>query len=130
MERHEVEEYRSEYEEWEKKYSPEFLEYGEEGDANFTKAQNTPNEFVWTNHGTCEDEAVSAGFHFFGDPPSCCWNTYGWYISKVSSGNTGTYESYKSSAFAKCECYVEETEEGKPGCETCEGDGWYTAYFD
>ena len=129
----EAEGYRSEYENWFKEYSPmEFLEYGKQGDENFLKAQDTPNEFVWTSHGTCEDAQTSAGFHFFGDPARCCWDTYGWYISKVSSGNTSSdsYEAYKESFYGQCKCYNEETEEGKPDCETCDGDGWYTEDFD
>ena len=132
LQRDYVEGYKEKYQEWLAKYSPEFLEYDEEGGTNFLKAQSTPNEFVWTEHGTCEDTMVSAGFKFFGDPPRCCWDTYGWYISEVSSENTSPddYESYRTSMYAECECYVEETEEGKEGCEDCDGTGWMTYYFD
>jgi len=133
MDKDYIQEFREEYEQWSKKYSPlEFLEYGEEGDENYLKAQNTPWEFVWTNHGTCEDDMVTAGFHFFGDPPSCCWSTYGWFVSKVSSGHTSdeSYESYYDSRYGECECYNEETEEGKEDCEDCYGEGHRTYYFD
>ena len=128
----EMEGYRQDYNNWLKEYEPEFLEYDTEGGPNFLKAKSTPNEFIWTAHGTCEDDQVSAGFHFFGDPVRCCWDTYGWYISKVSSGNTSPddYEVYRESFYGQCKCYNEETEEGKPDCETCDGDGWYTEYFD
>ena len=74
---------------------------------------------------------VSSGFHFFGDPPRCCWDTYGWHISKTSSGNSeDDYEAYKESFYCECECYDEETESGKERCEICYGDGWKTEYFD
>jgi hypothetical protein len=130
--REDIKEYQKEYEEWYEKYSPEFLEYDGENGPNFLKAKNTPNEFVWTDHGTCEDNMVSAGFHFFGDPARCCWDTHGWYISEVSSGNTSTddYEAYKVNMYAECECYNEETEEGTPDCQECYGDGWRTYWFD
>jgi hypothetical protein len=133
MVRDDLNQSRSEYEAWFKTYSPmEFFEYdGEEGD-NFSKVKRTPNQFVWTAHATCENEAVSAGFHFFGDPPSCCWNTFGWYVSEVSSDNMSPedFESYQSSFYCECECYNEETEEGSPDCAECDGEGWRTHYFD
>ena len=130
--REDIKEYQEEYEGWLAKYSPEFLEYDGENGTNFLKAKNTPNEFVWTDHGTCEDNMVSAGFNFFGDPARCCWDTHGWYISEVSSGNTSPadYEAYKVSMYAKCECYNEETEEGVPDCKECYGEGWMTYWFD
>jgi len=133
MQKDDVTKYHKEYEAWEKEYSPmEFLEYDGEGGENYLKAQNTPNEFVWTDHGTCEDNMVSAGFHFFGDPARCCWDTHGWYISKVSSGNTSIdhYESYRSSYHAECECYKEETDSGDENCEDCGSSGWRTYWFD
>jgi hypothetical protein len=133
MQKDDVTKYHKEYEAWEKEYSPmEFLEYDGEGGENYLKAQNTPNEFVWTDHGTCEDNMVSAGFHFFGDPVRCCWDTHGWYISKVSSGNTSIdhYESYRSNYYAECECYKEETDSGDENCEDCWSSGWRTYWFD
>jgi hypothetical protein len=133
MQRDSLKSYEAEYAAWENEYSPmEFFEYDGENGENFTKVKSMPNEFVWTAHGTCDGDMVSAGFHFFGSPPSCCWDTYGWYVSKVSSGNMSPqdFESYKTSYYCECECYDEDTEEGSPECEKCDGEGWLTHYFD
>jgi hypothetical protein len=133
MNRDSLEQHRQAYNNWEQKYSPNtFLEYDGPDGANFNTAKNTPNEHVWTEHGTCEDPMITAGFHFFGEPVRCCWDTYGWYITETSSGNTNPddYESYKTGMYAECECYNEETETGNENCQQCEGQGWTNYYFD
>lgn len=124
--------YKQAHDDWQSKYSPEWLEYDKEGGPNFLRAKSTPNEFVWTAHGTCEDAMITSGFKFFGDPPRCCWDTFGWYISKISSGNTteDKYESYRLSMYTECDCFNDETEEGKLDCNNCSGEGWITHWFD
>jgi len=125
--------HRKAYRDWERKYEPlEFYDYDGVDGENMKKVQTIPNEYVWTAHATCDNEQVSAGFHFFGDPPSCCWSTFGWYVSKTASRNktTDDFEAYNSSYYCECKCFNEETEEGNPDCELCEGEGWRTHYFD
>lgn len=124
-------EYKEIYKEWLEEYGPfEYIEYdGPEG-PNHLKVKEMDTEYVWTAHGTCEDDSVSNGYNFFGDPPRCCWSTYGWYVSKRQHPKDDFY-SVRESFYTHCECNPDgENDEGTPDCEKCEGEGFLTYYFD
>jgi len=124
-----VEDYREWYEEW-------FNEYGtgqwlDKTDENWGVIQQVDPHLVWTAHSTCEDEMVTNGAHLF--QGSCCWTTFGWYISdKPWEGTEDTYISQKTSAYISCQtCNPDGEEESiDPECLECEGDGYVHHYFD
>lgn len=130
-----AEDYQEEYDAWREDYEiGEFIEYSEE---NWEKVQKMDPRYVWTNHGTCEDEMVTNGAKLFSG--RCCWDTYGWYVANAPWGSGSKtdedyFESVKATAYLSCEtCNPDgegEEEDFDPECEKCEGEGYVHHYFD
>jgi len=129
-------EYAEQRKQWEKSYKPvKFVEYSAE---NYKNMKSQDPRYVWTEHDTCDGSYLTAGFHFFGDPPFCCWTTFGWHIAEVASISEDTVVT---SAFIPCSvCNPDGEGDGDPNCEgpeipegadggECE-DGWVQWYFD
>lgn len=121
-----VEEYQEEYNDWVKKYRPvKFVEYSPE---NLKLMEKQDPRYVWTDHDTCEDSMLTSGFHFYGDPPRCCWSTHGWHIVEVA--NEAEYDTVNVSAYLPCKCYNEDEDTWDEECKECEGEGHINHYFD
>ena len=130
MSKEKLAEVKAEYDEWFKKHSPMiFLENDGEGGDNFKLAESAVFGRVWTNHGTCESERVTAGFHMFNSVCGC-WDVYGWWLTEEDFGNTDEYESYDTCFSCECDCVVGESGEASDGCLECDGSGIITHYFD
>ena len=120
------EDYQELYNDWVKQYRPvKYLEYTQE---NLELIKKQDESHVWTDHDTCEDSQLSAGFHFFGDPPRCCWVTHGWHITEIA--HSGEFERVNVSAYLPCECYDNENDSWNEDCDKCDGEGHINHYFD
>lgn len=118
------------YEQWYKDFSPMYyIEYDSENGPAMQKAKMINPRMIWTAHGTCENDQVSAGFMFFGDPPRCCWTTYGWYVSQKAWREEMSVET---AYYTWCDqCNPEgENDEGNADCKECEGEGHVNYFFD
>jgi len=121
-----AEQYQEAYNDWVKTYRPvKFVEYSAD---NLELMKKQDPRYVWTDHDTCENSKLSAGFHFFGDPPSCCWVTHGWHIVEVAHGDY--YDDVDISAYLPCECYDSHQDEWNAECNKCDGEGHIQYYFD
>ena len=122
------------YEAWSDVYGPfEVIEFDFEGGPNFLRAKALDGLYLWTHHGTCEDSLVTGGFHFFGDPASCCWDTYAWLLASVPRDeDEDPNVQFNTSFYGECVCFDVEFEVGDPDCVVpgCEGEGWVRHYFD
>lgn len=79
---------------------------------------------VWTQHGTCENEQISNGFHIFGycqltgnKPSGCgCYQSYCYYVAKKPYD--GNYESAYVERYLPCTvCNLDGESEGDPNCK-------------
>jgi hypothetical protein len=116
------------WDEWAEKYKPiknpfrhdqeevMFETYGEELDF----VRNRGNEYIWTWSQGDQCDIISAGYHFV--------NRLGYYITEVPWTNEHDY--CLLSEEIECECYDDETCEGKPDCDKCEGYGLITKYVE
>jgi hypothetical protein len=93
-----------------------FETYGEEVDY-VTKADN---KHVWTWIQGDMSDLIVAGYHYV--------NRLGYYITEVPWDDE--YDYALLSVETECECYDEETGEGKDECPECEGYGLVTKYVD
>jgi hypothetical protein len=126
----EFETYRKDYALWAETYKPEFVEFDKEGGPNWEKVKALPEEFVWTEYGTPQDNRIAAGFHFFGDDPLEDWPTFGWHISKISNGYPKVKQiEILAGLYSECDCYDEDTEEGNSDCGECGGEGHRDYFF-
>ena len=111
-------------------YSP--VEY-EVNDENRELLKSIDPKFVWTAHSTCEDDFISPGFLEF-SPSSCCWRECSWYVSNIQWKSDESSEWITVSHGFPCpECNPNNDEdiyEGKPECEICYGEAFYTYYAD
>jgi len=116
---------KSIYRGWQEKHAPEFIEGTEE---NFVLVTAMNKKMVWTAHSTCDSEQLTPGAHWFND--SCCWDTFGWYVSKTPWTDKGFYVDTSWTGFC-IECNEDgEGAEIDPECTTCEGEGTITEYLD
>lgn len=129
---------RDEFTDWQEEYGiGEFLENTAE---NRAKLEQMDPHLLWTDHGTCEDEQVTAGYHIFSEH-SCCWDNYGWYIASIPwvGDVDSTHISYKVGAYLPCpscnpdgesEDHVDDCpgDEEFPDCEC--SDGHINYYWD
>lgn len=125
--------YQNWYNEWVETYGITSEGYLENTPENWEKVQALDPKYVWTSHGTCEDEMVSNGPKMF--TGSCCWDTYGWFVAKNPwVGNEDTYISEKATAYLPCETCnpdgLAEEDEYNPECSECEGEGYVNHFFD
>lgn len=115
--------------EWEEKYKPipnpfkdyqdqlMFETYGEEYEFVKTKIDS---QQVWTYVDGDMSSLIMAGFGIV--------NRIGYYVTEIPWEDSMDYVLL--SVEEECECYDEETCEGKPDCELCEGYGLVTKYVD
>ena len=115
--------------EWEAKYKPipnpfvkspdqlMFETYGEEYEFVKTKIDS---QQVWTYVDGDMSSLIMAGFGIV--------NRIGYYVTEIPWEDSMDYVLL--SVEEECECYDEETCEGKPDCELCEGYGLVTKYVD
>lgn len=115
--------------EWEAKYKPianhlvkspdqlMFETYGEE--LEFVKSKIDSNQ-VWTYADGDMSSFIFAGFGIV--------NRLGYYVTEIP-WETGD-EFILLSEEVECECYDEESGEGKEDCTECEGYGLVTKYVD
>lgn len=130
MEDYTAADYQKAWNDWHEKYEiGEYIDYSE---SSWDRVQKMDPHFVWTSHGTCEDNEITSGARLYNG--SCCWTTHGWYIANVpwSGDPDDTYESIKSDIYLPCEsCNADgEEEDIDPECELCEGEGYVHHYFD
>ena len=116
------------WDKWEAKFKPiknemvadpdqqMFETYGEELD--FVCTQD--NKYVWTWIQGDMSDLIVAGYHYV--------NRLGYYITEVPWDDE--YDYALLSVEEECECYDEETGEGKDECPECEGYGLVTKYVD
>ena len=116
------------WDKWEEKFKPiknhlvndpdqqMFETYGEEVDY-VTKADN---KYVWTWIQGDMSDLIVAGYHYV--------NRLGYYITEVPWDDE--YDYALLSVEIECDCYDEETGEGKDECPECEGYGMVTKYVD
>jgi hypothetical protein len=116
------------WQKWEDKFKPTknhfhsdpdetmFETYGEEVEF-VTKADN---KYVWTWIQGDMSDLIVAGYHYV--------NRLGYYITEVPWENE--YDYALLSVEVECECIDQETFEGKPDCQECEGYGMITRYVD
>ena len=115
------------WQEWENKFKPIknhfrdpqheeiiFETYGEE--LEFVKSQDP--RYVWTNIQGDMSDLIVAGYAYV--------NRLHYYITEVPWENEDDYALL--SVEVECECYDEESGEGKPDCIECEGYGLVTNY--
>lgn len=125
----ELEEYEKNYNDWVETYKPkEFIEYSHE---DYEKLQSHDEKYIWTNHGTCEEEQFTNGCHEY--KSNCgCWDNFGWWICENPwEGNSASL--FISTEYrGECpECNADASEENiNPDCEECEGSGYVQIYFD
>ena len=121
-----AEDYQDDWDNWYKDY--EVYEFLENSEDNWEKVQQMDEHLVWTDHSTCEEPRVSAGASMFKN--SCCWETYGWYISKKPWDEEFLY--VYTGAYLPCpKCNADGEGDGDPDCdeEDCE-DGYIHYWFD
>lgn len=114
--------------EWKGKYHPiknhfgsdphqdSFETYGEEWE--FVKSQDPKYVWTWIQGDMCE--LIIAGYHHDG--------RLGYYITELPWEDEHRYALL--SAEVECECYDEETGEGKEDCDECEGWGYVTKHLE
>lgn len=127
----EHQDYIDAHNEWLQTYGPlDFVEYSSEEYERLQSEVDT--HYVWTHHGTCENERYSNGLHEFNS--ACgCWQVFGWYISETPwEGDEDTYLSIDAEWSGPCEtCNLDgEDENIDPDCPECDGDGYTQDYFD
>ena len=88
--------------------------YGEEVEY----IQNYDPKYVWTYVTGDMCDLIIAGYHYV--------NRLGYYITENPWDNEDT--TVLLSVERECECYDEETGEGKEDCQLCEGYGLKTEY--
>ena len=91
-----------------------FETYGEE--VEFVQAQDP--RYVWTNVQGDMSDLLVAGYHYV--------NRLGYYVTEVAWEDD--MDTVLLSVEIECECYDEETGDGKPDCQNCEGYGLKTEY--
>ena len=125
----EIDAMNEEYAEWQKKYK--VGEYLDNSPENWKKVQSMDPAYVWTNNSTCEEEMISNGVHDY--TGSCCWQTFGWYISEIPCPTDENPFIATSIAVLCLSCNPEadeDKEDGEPDCEACGGTGYATYYAD
>jgi hypothetical protein len=116
---------KSIYKGWKERYAPEFIE---ESGENFAIVKSMDPKKVWTAHSTCDSEQLTPGAHWFNN--SCCWDTFGWHISKVSWRAENNYIDTLWSGPCP-ECNSEDDNDGvSTDCESCRGDGFTEVSLD
>jgi hypothetical protein len=110
-------------EQWEKIYKPitnlitneglSFETYGEELD--YVASHDTRN--VWTEMDGDNGVYIVNGFHYV--------NRIQYYVTE-EAWNEGDDITITVCEYVTCSCYNEETQEGNPDCDECNGDGNYT----
>ena len=124
-----LEEAQAEYKSWEENYEPkDFIEYTHEA---YEKFKEHDPKYVWTNHGTCENEQLTNGCQEYNSVCGC-WDNHGWWVCKNPwEGEPMTM--YVSTEY-RGECPVcnsgANDENIKPDCEECEGSGYIQVYLD
>jgi hypothetical protein len=93
-----------------------FETYGEEVEF----IQKADNKYIWTYLQGDMSDLICAGYHYV--------NRLGYYISSIPWENEDDYVLL--SVQKECECYDEETGEGKEDCLECEGYGMITEYVE
>lgn len=93
-----------------------FETYGEEVEF----VQKADNKYIWTYLQGDMSDLICAGYHYV--------NRLGYYISSIPWENEDDYVLL--SVQKECECYDEETGEGKEDCLECEGYGMITEYVE
>jgi hypothetical protein len=80
----------------------------------------TDSKYIWTWIQGDMSDLIVAGYHYV--------NRLGYYITEVPWEDE--YDYALLSVEVECECYDEETGEGKDECMECEGYGMVTKYVD
>jgi hypothetical protein len=80
----------------------------------------TDSKYIWTLIQGDMSDLIVAGYHYV--------NRLGYYITEVPWEDE--YDYALISVEIKCECYDEETGEGKDECFECEGSGLVAKYVD
>lgn len=128
----EHQDYIEAYNSWLDQYKPgEFIEYSEEEYNKLEKEQDM--HYVWTHHGTCENERYSNGIHSFSSGGCGCWQTFGWVICEVPwEGDEDTFLAVDTEWSGPCEtCNADGGDENiDPDCPECDGEGYTQDYFD
>lgn len=88
--------------------------YGEEVEF----VQKADNRYIWTYVDSDMCSLLLAGYHYV--------NRLGYYITEVPWTDEDT--TVLLSVERECECYDDETGEGKEDCPECEGYGLVTEY--
>jgi hypothetical protein len=80
----------------------------------------TDSKYIWTWIQGDMSDLIVAGYHYV--------NRLGYYITEVPWEDE--YDYALLSVEVECDCYDEETGEGKDECMECEGYGMVTKYVD
>jgi hypothetical protein len=112
------------WDQWAEKYKPiengpdeeMFETYG--ADLDRVNSEEPNHIWTWVQGDMCD--VILAGYHYV--------NRLGYYITEVPWTNEHDY--CLLSEEVQCECYDDETEEGKPDCVQCEGYGLITKYVE
>ena len=146
------EDYLAEIQDWTTEYGIDMSKYISHDELTQSQLDTLreldEKKLVWTEHGTCEDNAVSNGFTIFGDcsltgqtSSGCgCFQSYGYYIATIPCESD--FESIRVTAYLPCSVCNPDGEgedfpEECPGPDTpeladrseCE-EGFINWYFD
>jgi len=118
------------YTQWEEKFKPttnHLTKYPDEisfetfgAEVEFVQSK-VDERLVWTWLDADMCSVISNGYHYV--------NRLSYFVCEVPYEEDTDYQIITSTE-TECECYDEETGEGKPDCETCEGYGLVTTYND
>lgn len=125
-----LEEEQKAYQEWVDTYNPKtFIEYSHEEYERVSKEYDS--KYVWTNHGTCENEQFTNGCQEYNS--NCgCWDNFGWWICE-NPWEGEAMSLYVSTEYrGECpECNADSSDENiNADCEECEGEGYIQVYLD
>ena len=113
---------------WAEKFKPIHNHFSNDPDQDMFETYGEEVEFVskydpkyvWTYLQGDMSDLICAGYHYV--------NRLGYYITEVPWDDE--YDYALLSVEIECDCYDEETGEGKDECPECEGYGMVTKYVD
>lgn len=120
------------YNQWQEEYKPgEFIEFSDW--AYKELLATTDIHYVWTHHGTCENERYSNGIRSFSTNGCGCWQTFGWVVcEKPWDGTEDTFLVVDTEWSGPCEKCNPDGNDDKinEDCPECDGEGYTQDYFD
>lgn len=121
---------QAEYEKWQDVYKPKFfIEYTHDEYERVNKEYDST--YVWTNHGTCENEQLTNGCQEYSS--GCgCWSNFGWWICEIPWTGEAMSIFVDTEYRGECTlCNPDSSDENiNPECKECEGSGYIQVYLD